>query len=185
MNTPESQLIQEVLTELERARKLFKPIYSPHEGLGIVMEEFEEFKDEVYAFNLAKGRDTRPKMREELIQLATMSLRVILDALEFDPTAVPQEHHEEVYVPLAQKCKSDKDENIKYGMHSYASTVLTRKPGVGDVAQVVDMYGDFVLPKPSMITSIVETDSSVQLSKRWVKFFGQLGYFSEEQVVWP
>ena len=87
METPEQALMNEVSTELARARKLFKPIHSPHEALGIVMEEFEEFKDEVYAFNLGKGRDTRPKMRAELIQLATMALRSILDALEFDPTA--------------------------------------------------------------------------------------------------
>jgi hypothetical protein len=86
METPE-KLLKEVEQELLRARSLFKPIHSPHEGLGVVMEEFEEFKDEVYAFNLSKGRDTRPKMRTELIQLATMSLRTILDALEFNPTA--------------------------------------------------------------------------------------------------
>ena len=79
----------EVATELARARELFKPIHSPHEGLGIVQEEFEEFKLEVYAFNMAKGRDTRPAMRKELIQLATMALRTILDALEFDPRENP------------------------------------------------------------------------------------------------
>jgi hypothetical protein len=83
----EQSLINEVEKELSRARSLFKPIHSPHEALGVVMEEFEEFKDEVYAFNLGKGRDTRPAMRKELIQLACMSLRTVLDALEFDPTA--------------------------------------------------------------------------------------------------
>jgi len=36
---------------------------------------------------MAKGRDTRPAMRKELIQLATMALRIVLDALEFDPRA--------------------------------------------------------------------------------------------------
>jgi hypothetical protein len=87
METPEQKLMNEVSTELARARSLFKPIYSPHEALGIVQEEFDEFKAEVYKFNLAKGRDTRPAMRKELIQLATMALRSILDALEFDPTA--------------------------------------------------------------------------------------------------
>ena len=90
METPEQQLMKEVTTELERARSLFKPIYSPHEALGIVQEEFDEFKAEVYAFNLGKGRDTRPAMRKELVQLATMALRSILDALEYDPTAGKQ-----------------------------------------------------------------------------------------------
>jgi hypothetical protein len=91
MKTPEQILMTEVATELARARELFKPIHSPHEGLGIVQEEFEEFKLEVYAFNMAKGRDTRPAMRKELIQLATMALRTILDALEFDPRENPYE----------------------------------------------------------------------------------------------
>lgn len=87
METQVQILLKEVQTELERARSLFKPIYSPHEALGIVQEEFDEFKQEVYKFNLAKGRDTRPEMRVELVQLATMALRSVLDALEFDPTA--------------------------------------------------------------------------------------------------
>jgi hypothetical protein len=85
--TQEQELMNEVTTELARARSLFKPIYSPHEGLGVVQEEFDEFKLEVYKFNLAKGRDTRPEMRKELVQLATMALRTVLDALQFDPRA--------------------------------------------------------------------------------------------------
>ena len=83
----EQLLMVQVEQELARARSLFKPIHSPHEGLGVVREEYIEFEKEVFAFNLAKGRDTRPAMRKELIQLATMALCTILDALEFDPTA--------------------------------------------------------------------------------------------------
>lgn len=83
---PEQLLMIEVTTELARARSLFKPIYSPHEALGIIREEYIEFEKEVFEFNLAKGRDTRPAMRKELIQLATMALRTVLDALQFDPT---------------------------------------------------------------------------------------------------
>lgn len=85
--TPEQKLMKEVETELARARSLFKPIHSPHEALGVIEEEFIEFRDEVFAFNLGKNRDTRPEMKKELVQLATMALRAILDALEFDPTA--------------------------------------------------------------------------------------------------
>lgn len=87
METPEQQLMTEVQTELARARSLFKPIYSPHEALGIIREEYLEWEAEVYKFNLAKGRDTRSEMRKELVQLATMALRTVLDALKFDPTA--------------------------------------------------------------------------------------------------
>ena len=84
--TQEQELTKEVETELARARSLFKPIHSPHEALGVVREEYIEFEKEVFEFNLGKGRDTRPAMRKELIQLATMALRAVLDALEFDPT---------------------------------------------------------------------------------------------------
>lgn len=86
METPE-QLLNEVMTELARARSLFQPIYSPHEAVGIIREEYLEWEAEMFKFNLARGRDTRPEMRKELIQLATMALRTILDALQFDPTA--------------------------------------------------------------------------------------------------
>jgi formiminotetrahydrofolate cyclodeaminase len=37
---------------------------------------------EVKAYNLPKGRDTRPKMREELIQLAAMAVRAITDVID-------------------------------------------------------------------------------------------------------
>lgn len=66
--------------ELQRARILFPvPINGPHEALGVIMEEFDEFKDEVYAYNLAKGRDTRPKMYAELKQLAAMCIKAMQD----------------------------------------------------------------------------------------------------------
>jgi hypothetical protein len=72
----------EVRVELERAQSLFAPINGPHEGLGVIMEEFEEFKTEVYKYNLGKNRDTRPQMRTELIQLAAMALRTIHDVID-------------------------------------------------------------------------------------------------------
>jgi len=76
------RLAHEVAKELTRAQSLFPAINTPHEGLAVVWEEFEEFKDEVFAFNVAKGRDTRPKMRTELIQLASMALRTIYDCID-------------------------------------------------------------------------------------------------------
>lgn len=72
-------LLFEVGTEIERAEGLFPAIGSPHEALGLLDEEFREVRDEVHAFNLAKGRDTRPAMRAELIQLAAMCVRTITD----------------------------------------------------------------------------------------------------------
>lgn len=81
MRTQFQEIAHEVSEEASRAASMFSPMASPHEALGVILEEFEEFKDEVKAFNLRKGRDTRPAMRIELIQLAAMCLRTIKDLL--------------------------------------------------------------------------------------------------------
>lgn len=74
-----SKIVAEVEAEVTRARSLFPGINNPHYCLGVIEEEFIEFRDEVFAFNLRKGRDTRPEMRAELIQLAAMAVRAIAD----------------------------------------------------------------------------------------------------------
>lgn len=74
-----TDICKEVEQEVTRAVEMFGPQKSPHESLGIIYEEFEEFKEEVFQFNLRKGRDTRPNMRTELIQLAAMAVRAIHD----------------------------------------------------------------------------------------------------------
>lgn len=72
-------LAEAVRVEAERAASIHGPMNSPHEALGVIREEYKEFEEEVFDFNLAKGRDTRSKMRTELIQLAAMCLRAIHD----------------------------------------------------------------------------------------------------------
>lgn len=80
----EIQLALEVAQEILRARSMFPAIASPHEGLAIIREEYLEFEAEVWKHNLFKNRDTRPQMRTELIQLAAMALRTILDTIDKD-----------------------------------------------------------------------------------------------------
>lgn len=82
--SPASLLVAEVAAEISRARSMFPAIYSPHEGLAIIREEYLEFEDEVWQHNLFKKRDHRPQMRTELIQLAAMALRTILDTIDKD-----------------------------------------------------------------------------------------------------
>lgn len=72
-------VVNEIGAEVERARQLFPAIHNMHEGLGVIGEEFFEYQLEVFKFNLAKGRDSRPNARKELIQLAAMAVRTILD----------------------------------------------------------------------------------------------------------
>ena len=70
--------------EIERAQGLFPMDYCarrhlPHYYLGVIEEEFEEFKAEVFKLNLGKNRDTRPAMKAELLQLAAMAMRAYLE----------------------------------------------------------------------------------------------------------
>lgn len=73
----------EVADEVVRASQMFGPMTSPHEAYGVIKEEFDEYWDEVKAFNPRKNRDTRPRQREELVQLAAMAIRAILDTIDF------------------------------------------------------------------------------------------------------
>jgi len=65
-----------VVEEYGRASTKFGPMLSPHEGLAIIQEEFEELKAEVF-----KSFDVRDKecMRKEAWQLAAMALRFMVD----------------------------------------------------------------------------------------------------------
>jgi hypothetical protein len=75
-------IADEIVKEVLRAASLHAPMHSPHEADSVIREEYEEFWDEVKAFNLPKGRDTRPAMRAELIQLAAMAIRAISDIID-------------------------------------------------------------------------------------------------------
>lgn len=75
-------IVNEVEMEANRASRLHAPMNSPHEAASVIREEFEEYWDEVKKFNLLKGRDTRPAMREELIQLAAMAIRAVTDTID-------------------------------------------------------------------------------------------------------
>lgn len=71
-----SAALQEIYIEASRARVIFPQFNSPHEGLAVIQEEFEELKSEVF-----KKRNTRSvdKMREEAKQLGAMALRFMVD----------------------------------------------------------------------------------------------------------
>lgn len=63
-----------VVRELQKAREKHPPIVSVHAGYAIILEELEEFWDEV-----KKQQRDKPKMMEELIQVAAMCQRVAED----------------------------------------------------------------------------------------------------------
>jgi hypothetical protein len=76
-------IANEVTLEVIRAGRMFPAMHSPHEAEAVIREEFDEYWDEVKKHNTSKpDRDTRPRQREELIQLAAMCLRAILDTID-------------------------------------------------------------------------------------------------------
>lgn len=80
---PVRNLAGEILDEVHRAGRLFPRMNSPHEAAFVIEEEWEEYRQEVFKHNTSKpDRDTRPRQREELIQLAAMCMRAILDTID-------------------------------------------------------------------------------------------------------
>lgn len=68
------QVIEQVADEAHRATALFAPFNSPHEGLAVIWEEFEELKEHVWHDT---GRT--PAAMREAIQIAAMAVRYIHD----------------------------------------------------------------------------------------------------------
>jgi glutamyl-tRNA reductase len=68
--------IAAVAAELVHARSLHAPMNSAHEAYSVILEELEEFWEEV-----KKKRQSRDpeKMRRELIQIAAMAIRASSD----------------------------------------------------------------------------------------------------------
>ena len=76
-------IAQEVVEEAALAGALFAPMNSPHEAMAVILEEYTEYQLEVFKHNMSKpDRDTRLRQREELIQLAAMCMRAILDTID-------------------------------------------------------------------------------------------------------
>jgi len=81
-------LLKEVEIELIRATILHGHMNSAHEALGVILEEYKEFEEEVFK----KASERNPAhMREELIQLAAMCLKTIRDVCPEDIRDLPKQ----------------------------------------------------------------------------------------------
>jgi|ERR1019366_114883 hypothetical protein len=69
-------LVARVVGELRQAEQKHGPLHSAHEAYAVLLEEVEEFKAEV--FKRANDRDPYA-MRDELVQVAAMAMRAILN----------------------------------------------------------------------------------------------------------
>jgi len=71
-----SEAIQAVVAEHDVAITQFQPFRSPHEGIAIILEEYEELKAEV--FKKFEERDIG-RMNKEAKHVAAMALRFMID----------------------------------------------------------------------------------------------------------
>jgi len=70
-------LIDEVNAELQRARSLHAAQKSLHEGYAVLLEEVDEVWDEI-----KQRHPDLPALRKELIQVAAMAMRTIVDVID-------------------------------------------------------------------------------------------------------
>ncbi|HKZ42981.1 MAG TPA: hypothetical protein VJ044_18625 [Candidatus Hodarchaeales archaeon] len=77
MNTDNAS-IQEYLRAIEkeyrRARTLYPPFHSYHEGYAILLEELDEFWEEI-----KKKRGNLEKVENEITQVGAMALAILVD----------------------------------------------------------------------------------------------------------
>jgi len=66
-------IINSIITELDRANKLYEPFNSPHEGYAIMLEEMDELFEEI-----KRKQPDKIRMREEAIQVGAMAIKFIL-----------------------------------------------------------------------------------------------------------
>jgi hypothetical protein len=73
---PHEHVTLDVAAEVGRAMELHSPMNSAHEAYSVILEELDEFWEEV-----RKKREERQPdaMRTELVQIAAMAVRAICD----------------------------------------------------------------------------------------------------------
>lgn len=77
-----------VREEVLFASNKFKPYNSPHEGYGVIWEEYDELGDEVRGITGGTGKDYAAFV--EAKQLASVSIRYAMDLIEDKDIRLPE-----------------------------------------------------------------------------------------------
>ncbi len=81
--TPTGKAIEDTLTELNRAMKVFvRPFASAHEGFAILKEEVDELWEDVRMNQLSDPEYRNRCMRKEAIQVAAMAIRFVVEVCD-------------------------------------------------------------------------------------------------------
>lgn len=83
-------VLREGLGELVRARGLWPAFNSAHEGWAVLLEEVDEFGEEL-------GRGFEPGARGEAVQVLAMAVRFVLDVTDVDAGVLPADVGELVW----------------------------------------------------------------------------------------
>ncbi len=70
------QAWKEIDQEYFKALQEFDKFHSPHEGLAVILAEFEELKTEVFLRPVVRSKES---MTEEAVHLAAMAFRFLVD----------------------------------------------------------------------------------------------------------
>lgn len=74
MNFALQKIVLDVKNEVEHAESLHGPMHSYHEAYAVILEELDEFWEEVRKKEQYRNENA---MRQELIQVAAMCVRTI------------------------------------------------------------------------------------------------------------
>ena len=69
-----SEVVDSIQQEIDRAIRLYQPMTSPHEAYAIILEEVDEFWDEV-----KQTHHNKMELGKQLKQVAAMAIRAIHD----------------------------------------------------------------------------------------------------------
>lgn len=80
----EVAVANEIIQEVADSRIHHGGHTSIHESMGIILEEWNEYQDEVALHNPRKGpdRDRRQQIRKELIDIAASCLKAVVDVID-------------------------------------------------------------------------------------------------------